>query len=114
MNPSMTENKKKMATSKTQIVTATYTGESRFKIPDGIDLDDIWQNDKYFFKWNVLHLCVGDKDNENDWIEIEAHVSAEDGIDWKDGAEFGVEEYDKFIDGADEEEEEQEEEEECR
>lgn len=74
-----------------QIVTATYTGTSRFRIPMGLDIQKLIQEKKAFILWDKLYICLNDdEDDEKRWKEIEPHWKAEDDIDWKRGGKIDV------------------------
>ena len=90
----------KIKYNKEQVVVAKYSGESRFRVPEGIDIQAYLDSGKAYVRWNILYVELGD-----DTLEIECHQDAEDNIDWKRGDEVRVEDRDEDFDKEDEEEE---------
>jgi hypothetical protein len=78
--------KKKMPT---QMVTATYTVQSYFKIPSGIDLNDKTQVASYGIKWDVLYISLTNGE------ELEIQPSCELDPEYKRPDEISVDKYNK-------------------
>ncbi len=57
-----------------KVVVATYTTEALFIIPDGLDLEDKTQVEKWYVRWNTLHITK----TNGDTMEIELHEEYED------------------------------------
>ena len=94
-------------TDTTKVIVATYTGSSRFRVPMGLDLDALMKSGDLYIRWDKLYIQINDE-----WITIKPHIDAsEDTIDWKDGAEVTVEDYDEYCDKKEDDEEEEGEEE---
>ena len=56
-----------------QVVRAAYEGESYFKIPDGLDLEDKTIVECWLVKWNVLSIKYVGKVGKEQWDEIQAY-----------------------------------------
>lgn len=60
-----------------QVVVATYNVFSVFKIPRGVDIETLMKKGLVFVKWNLLHVRIGDKDEDEDdknWLQIEPEL----------------------------------------
>ena len=60
-----------------QVVIASYTVQSVFKVPKGVDIEKLMKENRAYVKWDTLNLCLeGDIEDDKNWIEIEASVPA--------------------------------------
>ena len=77
-----------MKYSKNQVVNATYTSYSRFRIPEGIDIQKFLKEGKAWVIWDKLYIVLDDKT-----IVIESHWSAADTMNWKRPRNVEVEDF---------------------
>jgi hypothetical protein len=94
-----------------QVVIASYTVQSVFKVPKGVNIEKLMKENRAYVKWDILHLCIeGDVEDEKNWIEIEAYSPASE-FDFKrpSNNDFEIDELSNWPGyGSEEEEEEKE------
>jgi hypothetical protein len=100
---------KKFTYNKEKVVVVKYSGQSRFRVPEGIDIQAYLDSGKAFVHWNKLHILQGEPGEDNNYLAIACHEDAEDNIDWKRGDDVSVEDLIEFVDGREEEGEYEEE-----
>lgn len=66
---------KELSTTRKMVI-ATYTHSEKFKIPEGVDLDDKTQVEDWYVKWNILNITYVDGREEE--IEAEGWVEQHD------------------------------------
>ena len=98
----MNKMSKKFTYNKEKVVVVKYSGESRFRVPEGIDIQALLDSDKAFVLWDKLHILQGEPGEDNKYLAIACHISAEDTIDWKRGGKVRVDDAASF-DGDEEE-----------
>ena len=97
-----------MKMSRDLVVMATFRTYSRFRVPEGIDIQKLLKEEKAYVLWDTLYILMGeDPEKEDQWIEIKAHIDAEANCDWKRPSEVDVDDYDNKLDSDDDEEETQ-------
>ena len=74
-------------TDTTKVIVAKYTGESRFRIPMGLDVEKLQKDGDLYVRWDILYIKIDDE-----WKMIKPHVDADDSIDWKH-AEISIDEF---------------------
>lgn len=90
-----------------QVLVATYSCQSVFKVPKGIDLYDKSKVEHFWVKWDTLYIKYVGKEEEE---KIEPKMSASD-EDFKYADKEEVEDADNYDFLSDEDEEDEDEEE---
>tara|TARA_B100001142_G_C13779575_1_gene440554 strand:+ start:214 stop:474 length:261 start_codon:yes stop_codon:yes gene_type:complete len=81
-----------------QVVVANYATRSVFKIPSGIDLEDRNVVNRYYVRWDILHIHYVDESQD------EIHCSFSTDIDYKEPAKITIEDSSEFQYSSDEDE----------
>ena len=81
-------------TDTTKVIVAKYTGESRFRIPMGLDVEKLQKDGDLYVRWDKLYIKIDDE-----WKMIKPHVDADDCINWERATDVTVDTFSDIDEG---------------